>query len=98
MTHADPDFALDANAAAGVLQEIFLVEVTTARIECATCGASAAVGSLRVYALPMGVVLRCTRCDGILMRAVHTPHGRWLDMAGARWMRFVESDSGGAAG
>jgi Family of unknown function (DUF6510) len=97
MTHANSDFALDANAAAGVLQEIFLVDVTTARIECATCGASAAVGSLRVYALPMGAVLRCTHCDGILMRAVHTPHGRWLDMAGARWLRFVEPTDGAAA-
>jgi hypothetical protein len=93
MTNTDSDLALDANAAAGLLQEIFLVETTTAQIECATCGASAAVGSLRVYALPMGAVLRCAHCDGILMRAVHTPHGRWLDMAGARRLRFDEPGS-----
>jgi hypothetical protein len=98
MIHANSDPALDANAAAGLLQEIFVVDVTAARIECATCGASAAVGSLRVYALPMGAVLRCTDCDGVLMRAVHTPRGRWLDMAGARWLRFAEPGTGGAAG
>jgi hypothetical protein len=98
MTHADSDPALDANAAAGLLQEIFLVDVTTAQVECAPCGASAVIGSLRVYALPMGAVVRCTHCDGILMRAVHTPHGRWLDMAGARWLRFAEPGNGGAAG
>jgi hypothetical protein len=97
MIDANSDLTLDANAAAGLLQEIFLVETTTAQIECAACGAGATVGSLRVYALPMGVVLRCAHCDGILMRAVHTPHGRWLDMAGARWLRFVEPGDGGAA-
>ena len=94
MTDSDSGLALDANAAAGLLQEIFLVETTTAQIKCATCGASATVGSLRVYALPMGAVLRCTHCDGILIRASHTPHGRWLDMAGACWLRFAGSSSG----
>jgi hypothetical protein len=43
---------------------------------------------LRFYAAPMGVILRCSHCDGVLMRAVHTPHGRWLDLGGARWLRF----------
>jgi hypothetical protein len=36
----------------------------------------------------MGAVLRCTHCDGIVMRAVHTSHGRWLEMTGARYLRF----------
>jgi hypothetical protein len=53
--------------------------VTTARM---------GAGSLRPYAAPMGAVLRCTHCDGILMRAVHTPHGRWLEMRGARYLGF----------
>jgi hypothetical protein len=96
MTDTDSELTLDANAAAGFLQQFFVVETTTAQIECATCGASAAVGSLRVYALPMGAVLRCPPCNSILMRAVHTPHGRWLDMAGARWLRFVEPGGGGS--
>jgi Family of unknown function (DUF6510) len=38
---------------------------------------------LHPYAAPMGAVLRCSHCDGILMRVVHTPHGRWLEMKGA---------------
>jgi hypothetical protein len=38
----------------------------------------------------MGAVLRCTHCEGILMRAVRTPHGRWLEMAGTRWLKFPE--------
>jgi len=89
MTESDSDFVLDGNAAAGLLQGIFAVEITTAQIQCGACGSSGAVGALRLYAAPMGAVLRCTCCDGILMRAVHTPHGRWLEMAGARCLRFA---------
>ena len=88
MTENSSDLVLDGNAAAGLLQEIFVPDITTAQIQCEACGATAAVGSLRLYAAPMGAVLRCTRCDGILMRAVHTPHGRWLEMTGARYLRF----------
>ena len=88
MTENGSDLVLDGNAAAGLLQEIFVLEITTAQIQCEACGSTGAVGSLRLYAAPMGAVLRCTHCDGILMRAVHTPHGRWLEMTGARCLRF----------
>jgi hypothetical protein len=88
MTENGSDLVLDGNAAAGLLQEIFVLEITTAQIQCEACGSTGAVGSMRVYAVPMGIVLRCTHCDGILMRAVHTPHGRWLEMTGARCLRF----------
>jgi NAD-dependent SIR2 family protein deacetylase len=88
MTEKASDLVLDANAAAGLLQEIFLLEATSAQVQCAACGATAAVGALHLYAAPMGAVLRCPHCEGVLMRAVRTPHGRWLDMAGARWLRF----------
>lgn len=88
MTENGSDLVLDGNAAAGLLQEIFVLDVTTAEIQCGACGVAGAVGSLRLYAANMGIVLRCPRCDGVLMRAVHTPHGRWLDMTGARHLRF----------
>jgi hypothetical protein len=79
---------LDGNAAAGLLQKIFAPEITSARIRCRACGSVAAVGSLRLYATQMGAVLRCGHCDGIVMRAVHTPHDRWLEMTGASSLRF----------
>jgi hypothetical protein len=82
------DVVLDGNAAAGLLQEIFTLEITHAQVQCNTCGSARAVGSLPLYAAPMGAVLRCTKCDSILMRAVLTPHGRWLEMTGARCLRF----------
>jgi hypothetical protein len=88
MTENVSNLVLDGNAAAGLLQEIFVPDITTAQIQCNACGSAGAVGSLRLYAAPMGAVLRCTHCDDILLRAVHTPHGRWLDMTGARSLRF----------
>src|SRR5215813_3167841 len=87
MTGDGSDLVLDGNAAAGLLQEIFAVEITSAQIQCESCGSVGAVGSLRLYSAPMGAVLRCTHCDGILMRVVHTRHGRWLEMMGARYLR-----------
>ena len=82
------DLVLDGNAAAGLLQEIFALEITRAQLQCDSCGSVGAVGSLPLYAARLGAVLRCTHCGGILMRAVHTPHGRWLEMTGARCLRF----------
>jgi hypothetical protein len=88
MTDKDADLVLDANAAAGLLREIFVLDATVAQIQCAACDSTGEVGSLHFYAAPMGPILRCTHCDGVLMRAVYTPHGRWLDIGGARWLRF----------
>jgi hypothetical protein len=88
MAENGSDLVLDGNAAAGLLQEIFALEITRAQVQCDACGSTGAVGSLPLYAAPMGAVLRCTNCDGILMRAVRTPHGRWLEMTGARCLRF----------
>ena len=88
MTENGSDLVLDGNAAAGLLQEIFALEVTSAQIQCESCGSIGVVGSLRLYATPMGAVLRCTHCDELLMRMVHSPHGRWLEMKGARYLRF----------
>lgn len=89
MADDDLDFVLNGNAAAGALRELFAVEITAAQIQCDTCGATEAVGGLRYYAAPMGVVLRCTNCAAILLRAVRTPHGRWLEMRGAHCMRMA---------
>jgi len=88
MTENASDLALDGNAAGGRLQEFFSREITSAQTECEACGRAAAVGSLRLYGGVMGAVLRCSDCDAIIMRAVHTAHGYWLEMTGARYVRF----------
>jgi hypothetical protein len=74
---------LDGNAAAGLLQEIFVPDITIAEIQCETC--IAGVGSLSLYAAQMGAVLRCGHRDNVLMMAVNTPHGCWLEMMGTHF-------------
>ena len=49
---------LDGNAIAGLLQELFAVEITTAVGTCATCGASEPVGAVHAHR-GAGIVLRC---------------------------------------
>jgi hypothetical protein len=88
MTENNYEPFIDGNAAASLLQEIFVLDATTAQIQCASCGFTEPVGSLRLYAAPMGAILRCNHCDCILLRATHTPHGRWLEMPQARYLRF----------
>jgi hypothetical protein len=88
MTENALGVVLDGNAAAGLLREIFTLEITTAQVQCDGCGFTGAVGSLLLYAAPMGVVLRCAGCDTILLRTTRTPHGRWVDMRGARCLTF----------
>ena len=62
------DMRLDGNAVAGMLGEVFAVEMTTARVSCAHCGATGAVAAEQVYAHGPGVVLRCPGCTGVVMR------------------------------
>lgn len=76
--------ALDGNAAAGILRELFAFDVTMALITCAGCGAAGQLGEAKVYGGPMGTVLRCMRCESVVVRLARTPEGYWLDMQGAR--------------
>ena len=41
--------ALDGNAAAGALADIFISEMTVARATCARCGDTRPIGELRAY-------------------------------------------------
>jgi len=75
---------LDGNAAAGLLGELFAVDVTAAEITCGMCGVVGLVGATRVYGGPMGAIFRCAHCDSVVMRLVRTPAGIWLDMRGSR--------------
>jgi hypothetical protein len=82
------DLLLDGNVAARLLQQIFVPDITLAKIRCNSCDCVSGVGSLILHASPMGAVLKCTDCGSDLMRAVDTPRGLWLEMAGARYLRF----------
>ena len=82
------DLVLDGNAAACLLQHIFVPDLTLAKIRCEACDCTNGIGSLTLYAAPMGAVLKCADCESVLMRAVETSHGMWLEMPGARYLKF----------
>jgi hypothetical protein len=75
---------LDGNAAAGMLSELFVPDLTTARAKCAGCGAIQTIGALHVYAHGMGMVVRCPSCDTAMLRMSRTPTHLWLDATGAQ--------------
>jgi Family of unknown function (DUF6510) len=75
---------LDGNAAAGILSELFVPDLTAARTTCAGCGATGPVGALLVYAHGMGTVMRCPSCDGVVLCVTRTATQVWLDPTGAR--------------
>ena len=76
------DLRLDGNAAAGLLAEIFAVEMTTAVATCANCGATGPGGALLVYAHGMGTIVRCPGCGNALIRIARVRRGYLLDLRG----------------
>lgn len=74
---------VDGNAAAGMLSELFIPDLTSARARCAGCNATQAIGALLVYAHGMGLVARCPGCEGVVMRVVKTPTHIWFEATGA---------------
>lgn len=76
------DDALDGNAAAGALAEVFALEMTVAVTTCATCGDSRPLGELRAYLQAPGIVLRCASCGALQARLVRGPDRAWLDLRG----------------
>ena len=79
---------LDGNAVAGLLQEVFAVEMTTAVGTCATCGASEAIGAAHVYR-GAGVVMRCPHCDNTLMKIVKDDARLWIAFPGVRTLEVA---------
>jgi Family of unknown function (DUF6510) len=75
---------LDGNAAAGILSELFVPDLTAARATCAGCGTTRPVGALVVYAHGMGTVVRCPSCDAVVLCVTRTATQVWLDPTGVR--------------
>lgn len=79
---------LDGNALAGLLHELFDVEMTIAPVECAVCGRLGELGSLWAYAESPGYVMRCPGCQNIILRMTVTPDEVYLDARGAAYLRI----------
>jgi Family of unknown function (DUF6510) len=84
---------LDGNALAGLLQEVFVHELTAARGACAACGAVGEMGAQHLYMAPRapGAVLRCAACEGVLMVVVHAGGRFRLGLQGLVWLEMQET-------
>ena len=77
---------LDGNAVAGLLQEVFAVEMTTAMGTCGNCGATDPVGADHVYR-GAGVVMRCPHCANTLVTIVKDGARVWIGFPGLRMLQ-----------
>ncbi len=73
---------LDGNAAAGDLQQLFAVDVTTVIAGCSSCGRSEPLGRYHVYASAPGTVVRCPHCEEVVLCLVQTPSRTVVDVGG----------------
>jgi hypothetical protein len=87
MTDSSMDF-LDGNAAAGMLSEVFAVDVTSARGRCAHCGDVSVVARARLYPDDHGLVLRCNVCGEVIARATDRDGRLCLDLRGLAWLEL----------
>jgi len=80
---------LDGNALAGLMQEIFGLEMTTNTAECANCGNVSEMGGLHAYTQAPGAVLRCPACEEVMLTIVQTPDAIYLDARGAAYVKLM---------
>ena len=80
---------LDGNAVAGLLQEVFAVEMTASPTVCAHCGRRGAMGTLLAFTQAPGAVLRCPGCEQVVLRIVETPDALYVDARGALYLRLA---------
>lgn len=79
---------LDGNAVAGVLREVFAVEMTTAIGTCAGCGAAEPVGAIHVFQ-GAGIVMRCPHCHNALVKIVKDEARVWIGFPGVRTLEVA---------
>jgi Zn finger protein HypA/HybF involved in hydrogenase expression len=79
---------LDGNAVAGLLQEVFAVEMTTAIVTCGDCSATEPVGAVHVFR-GAGVVLCCPHCDSALVTIVKDDARVWVSFPRLRALQVT---------
>jgi hypothetical protein len=82
------ELMLDGNAVAGLLQEVFAVEMTTAIGTCNGCGATDAVGALHVFR-GAGIVMRCPQCENALVTLVKADTRVLIGFPGVRMLQVT---------
>ena len=74
--------ALDGNAIAGLMVDVFGTEMTMATGSCASCGAAGLLAEQMVYNRAPGTVVRCRSCAGVLMVLVEVRGIHCVDLRG----------------
>ena len=87
MERTNEELTLDGNAVAGLLAEIAGEDVSATFGTCPDCGNHAELATMRAYTHAPGVVLRCSKCDGVQLVIVETPRRR-------RWTMRVKMEGG----
>ena len=82
------ELMLDGNAIAGMLSEVFAVEMTTAIMTCGNCGRSSAVGAMHVFR-GAGIVMRCPSCDNVMAKIVEDGTRMWLNFGGMQALQVT---------
>lgn len=92
-TDLNHELMLDANAAAGLLHDIFGVEMTASPTECAHCGNEGEIGALLAFTHGPGIILRCSACEQVMIRIVQTRDSILLDARGAVYLSLLQHKS-----
>ncbi len=82
------ELMLDGNAVAGMLSEVFAVEMTTATGTCGHCGTAGPVGAMHAFQ-GAGIVLRCPHCDNTLVKIVKDDGRMWMDFGGMQTLEIT---------
>jgi len=85
----DADLMVDGNALAGPLGEVFLHEMTAARISCGGCGKVEPIGAEHAYTQAPGIVLRCCHCGDVLLVMTRAGRNYRLGFGGSRWLEIA---------
>jgi uncharacterized protein YcgI (DUF1989 family) len=74
--------ALDGNAIAGLLHDVFGAELTTAECVCGHCGDERPVAELAAFVRAPGTIVRCRTCAAVLMVIVDVRGTACVDLSG----------------
>ena len=85
---ANSDLRVDGNALAGVLREVFVHEMTSARAKCEGCGTVEPLGAEHVYMQAPGMVVRCCHCEGVLFVITQREGAYLLGFQQVMWLEI----------
>jgi|1186.fasta_scaffold24374_3 hypothetical protein len=88
MTDAE-ERRLDGNGAAGLMREVFAADMTGATGACDHCGTIQPLGRAHVYGGGPGTVMRCSACEGVLMRFARLEDRLLVEVGGVRWFEVA---------